>query len=302
MLIIFSQVLILLTFVAIGFILGKTNIVKSEHSKILSSLLVYVFLPSNIFKSFSTNFTVGYITSGYKLLLVSAAIILILLIFAHFAAKLFSKDKYERCIFEYSLIVPNYGYVGYALAEALLGETGLINIMTFALPVSLYIYTIGFSMLTKRGLSLKKLCNPIIIATVLGIIFGLCGITVPNVFLSVISKASSCMAPVSMLLTGIVISGFLLKNIINNIKIYILTIARLIIIPLLIGLVLSLFCKTSIIQTAVLFYALPCGLNTVVFPRLVDENCKTGAGLAIVSTILACITLPIILSVFNVGG
>ncbi len=110
------------------------------------------------------------------------------------------------------------------------------------------------------------------------------------------------MAPVSMLLTGIVISGFSLKSIINNAKIYFLTIARLILIPLLIGFALSLFCETSIVQTAVLFYALPCGMNTVVFPRLVDENCKIGAGLAIVSTILACITLPIILSIFNVGG
>lgn len=302
MLIIFSQVLILLIFVAIGFILGKTNIVKSEHSKILSSLLVYVFLPCNIFKSFSTNFTIGYITGGYKLILASVAIIIILSIFAYFSAKLFSKDKYERYIYEYSLMVPNYGYIGYALAEALLGETGLINIMTFAIPVSLYIYTFAFSKLTKRGFSFKKLCNPTIFATVLGIIFGLCDITVPDVFLSVISKASSCMAPVSMLLTGIVISGFSLKSIINNAKIYFLTIARLILIPLLIGFALSLFCETSIVQTAVLFYALPCGMNTVVFPRLVDENCKIGAGLAIVSTILACITLPIILSIFNVGG
>ncbi len=174
--------------------------------------------------------------------------------------------------------------------------------MTFALPASIYIYTIGFAKLTKRVLSFKKLCNPIIIATVLGIIAGLCDVTLPNTLTNVIEKASGCMAPVSMLLTGIVISRFSLKSIFCNVKAYPLAILRLIIIPTLLGVILSKFCQAYLLQTAILFYALPCGLNTVVFPKLVGEKCEIGAGLALISSILACITLPLILSIFNIGG
>jgi predicted permease len=192
--------------------------------------------------------------------------------------------------------------MGYALAQALLGEAGLMNIMTFAIPVSIYIYTIGFFKLTKRPFSYKKICNPIMIATVLGITAGLCGITLPNAITIVLEKASACMAPVSMLLTGIVISKFSLKSVFCNAKAYPLSILRLIIIPTLLGVVLSIFCDAYLLQTAVLFYALPCGLNTVVFPKLVGEKCEIGASLALTSTILACITLPIILSVFNIVG
>ena len=299
--VIFSQVLILFTFIAIGYILVKANITKSEYSQILSNLLVYVFLPCNIFKTFSKNFTVKYITSGYKIILISTVILLLLLIISHFLAKAFSKEKYERCIYEYSLIVPNYGYIGYALADALLGEAGLVNIMAFALPVSIYIYTIGFAKLTKRGMSLKKLCNPIIIATILGIILGLSGFQIPNVFLKVITRACDCTAPISMLLTGIVIAQFPFKNIIFNAKTYFLTSVRLILIPLLLSLILKPFCDLSIIKIVVLFYALPCGLNTVVFPKSVNENCEIGAGLALVSTTLSGITLPIILGLFSIG-
>lgn len=301
MFVIFSQVLILLIFVAAGFALGKGNIVKTEHTKSLSSLLVYVFLSCNIFKTFSDRFSVAYIAANYKLLLISAAVVCVLLAAAHFAAKLFSKNKYERCIYEYSLIVPNYGYIGYALSEALLGPAGLINFMTFAVPVSLYTYTFGFAKLTKRGASLKKLLNPPIIATVLGIIVGLSGLKLPEVLNDVIDKASGCMAPVSMLFTGVVISGFSFKNILSGVRRYIMVILRLVGIPLLLGVILSLFCEDYVVQTAVLFYALPCGLNTVVFPRLVDENCEIGAGLALISTVLSCITLPIILTLFHIG-
>ena len=296
---IFSQVLLLIIFVAVGFSLSKVGVVKNEHSQILSSLLTYVFLPCNIFKNFSKNFTVQYLTDRYLLVIISTALIVILITAAYFAAKLFSKDNYERCIYEYSLIIPNYGYMGYALAQALLGEVGVINIMTFALPVSLYIYTVGFAKLTKRGLSLKKLCNPIIIATALGIIVGLSGIGVGDLLTNVLETASKCMAPVSMLLAGIVISGFSLKRILGDKKAYVLSFIRLIAVPITLGLVLRLFFEPYLVQTVVLFYALPCGLNTVVFPRLVNENCEIGASQALISTLLSCFTLPLILSIFH---
>lgn len=301
MFVIFSQVLILLTFVGIGFALGKGNVVKTEHTKILSSLLVYVFLSCNIFKTFSTRFSLAYITANYRLLLISTAVLCVLLVAAHFTAKLFSKNKYNQYIYEYSLAIPNYAYVGYALAEALFGQAGLIDFMTFAVPVSLYIYIFGFAKLTKQGASLKKLCNPAIISTVLGIAVGLSGFALPDVLATVLDKSSGCMAPVSMLLTGIVISKSSLKNMLGTAKSYGFVMLRLLGIPLLLGSILCLFCEKEVAQTAILFYALPCGLNTVVFPRLVGENCEIGAGLALISTVLSCITIPIVLTAFHIG-
>ena len=51
---------------------------------------------------------------------------------------------------------------------------------------------------------------------------------------------------------------------------------------------------------ACFIYALPCGLNTVVFPKLVGENCSVGASLAFVSNILACITIPLVMSLAGI--
>lgn len=302
MFVIFSQVLILLIFMTIGFVLGKANVVKTEHTKILSSLLVYVFGTCNAFKVFSARFTPVYISTNYRLFLISAAMLCVLLVVAHLAAKVFSKNKYERYIYEYSMVIPNFGYIGVALAEALFGQEGLLNFMVFSVPVSLYTNSVGFAKLTKRGASLKKLCNPAIISMILGIIAGLSGFTVPDVLADVINKASACMAPVSMLLAGIVVSGFTFKSMLSNGKSYGLVMLRLVVIPLLLGTVLRLFCEQHVVQTAILFYALPCGLNTVVFPRLVDENCQIGAGLALISTVLSCVTIPVILTIFHMGG
>ena len=41
-------------------------------------------------------------------------------------------------------------------------------------------------------------------------------------------------------------------------------------------------------------------MNTIVFPKLVNEDCRAGAGLAVVSTVLACATIPVVMSyIFN---
>ena len=45
-------------------------------------------------------------------------------------------------------------------------------------------------------------------------------------------------------------------------------------------------------------FAMPCGLNTIVFPRLVGEKCEIGAGLAFISSILSLITLPLLVQIF----
>jgi predicted permease len=187
--------------------------------------------------------------------------------------------------------------MGYALTESLLGTAGLLNIMLFSLPISLYNYSGAFSMLTKKKLTPKQLLQPSILAILLGSAVGLSGLPVPSLPGEVVTMASSCMAPISMLLTGIVVSGYSLRALFGHKPLYFVTALRLVIIPCLLGLATKLIYPPAL-PSVLLLYAMPTGLNTILFPRLVGENCEIGAGLACVSTVLSCVTIPLILSIF----
>ncbi len=300
MTVIFEQVFILLVFGAVGYGLAKADIIKADHSKMLSGLLVYVFSSCNTFRTFATNFNVEYLKSNYLLILVSIIILVVLSLIAHFASKLFSEKKYTRYVYEYSMIIPNFGYMGYALAESLLGAMGLLSVMVFSIPMSIYIYLIAFCILAKRPFSPKGLLNVMTITMILGMIAGLFEIKMPALVNSILDTSRACMAPTSMILAGVVISKFRIKEILSNVRVYIITVLRLIVIPVFVGLALSMFFPLSIVQPAVIFLAMPCGLNTVVFPDLVGEDCRVGAGLALVSSLLSCITIPIVLSLFGI--
>ena len=300
--VVFEQVFTLFLFAAVGYTLSRCGVVSTAHSRILSSLLVYVFLPCNIFRTFAANCTVAYLGANYRTVLAAACLLIVLAAVMELVSRLFSREDYERKIYRYSLIIANYGYMGYALAESLLGSAGLMNVMMFAMPLSVYTYTVGFCSLTKRGFSLKKLLNPVMLAMVLGIAAGLIGVPVPSVIGGVMSKASGCMAPVSMLLAGIVISEFPLKDLLREPRTYILCALRLIVIPVVFGSAIRLLGRREIVEASVVLLAMPCGLNTIVFPKIVGENCRIGAGLAFISNIAACITIPLVFALFGIGG
>ena len=156
MLIVLEQVAILFVFAIVGYILSRVKIVKSEQAQILSNLLVYVFLPANIIKTFAKNCTLEYICERYNILTVGFISMITIAVLAHFGAKLLSKNLYNRKVYEYSMVVPNFGYMGSALAESLIGTEGLLDCMMIFIPVSLYTYTVGYCMLAKRELSFKK--------------------------------------------------------------------------------------------------------------------------------------------------
>ena len=301
MLMVLKQVLVLFSFAAIGFYLAVSKKIKTEHTPILSSLLVNVLLPFNVFKTFSQNFTKDYVLDNYELLIYSSLVILSLTIIMHFVAKLFDKRRYEQNICEYSLIIPNYGYMGYPMAEAIGGATGLLNAMVFGFPISFYTYTVGYCNLSKMKITFRKLFNPVMVSMLLGAIFGFSGVKIPYLLSDLFGKASACMGPVSMLLVGMVVSEFNFKELLSMKRVYIITALRLVIIPVLIGLILMPFNKTAM-EVAVITFAMPCGLNTIIFPRLVGEDCRIGAGLALLSNILACVTIPLVLALFNITG
>lgn len=299
--IVLEQVCLLIAFAAVGYTLSKTKIADSKHSKLLSVLCLYIFLPAKVFNTFATRFTPEYLSAKYPLLVVAAVVVAAMALISIPLSRLLTKDGYQRSVLQYSLTIPNYGYIGYALAEGIFGGEVLLDVMMFAFPLCLYNYTVSYCMLTKSKGSLKKLFNPVTMAMVLGAAVGLLGIDLPQIADTFLSKASACMSPASMLLTGMVISDYKLKDLLSRWQIYVVVALRLLVIPCTVALSLRLLALDTLVIPALMVMAMPCGLNTIVFPKLIGEDCKIGASLAFVSSILCCATIPLCLLLFGNG-
>ena len=298
MIAIFGQVFIMVAFFLTGYVLCKTKLLSSEHSKPLSVLLIYVFFPLMSFKTFSVQFTVDYLQEKSMLLIVSAVLIPVLAIVSRLISKLLGGNHYEQDVNTYSISTPNIGYMGYPLAEAVYGTGGMLDCMMFGLPMTIYINTVGYNMLTsgKKQKSIwSKIFTPGMIGILVGCFVGIIGLKLPATVMDIAQMGSNCVAPVSMLLTGIALSEFPIKKLLSNKTVYIICVLRLVLVPLVVWGLVKVCGFQSVLIPAVLLYAMPCGMNTIVFPKLVDNDCELGAGTVLISTAISLITIPLTL-------
>lgn len=134
MTVVFEQIFLLLVFIGLGYFLGKTGRAENSFSKLLSQLGFYIFLPSNVFRTFANNFNMEYLSANYPLIIVSVVFVVAMMFMGIPISKLLSKDAYQQAIYRYSLISSNYGYVGYALAGSIFGDQVLLSVMMFTIP------------------------------------------------------------------------------------------------------------------------------------------------------------------------
>ena len=298
MLAMFVQVLIMLIFCVIGYTLCKVKLVNPEHSKLLSVILIYIFFPLMSFKTFSSQFTVTYLQEKGSLLLVSAVLIPVVVMISKFFGKRMGGDTYQKNVNEYSMAIPNIGYMGYPLAGALYGTAGMLDCMMFGLPMTIYINTVGYNMLTAgkgQKTIFQKILTPSMYGILSGCLVGITGLQLPPLVFEIAGMGSNCVAPISMMLTGMAISQFSFKELLCNRKVYFICAVRIVLMPLVVWMLVKLCGFTSALMPAVLLYAMPCGMNTIVFPKLVDEDCRLGAGTVLVSTLVSMLTIPLCL-------
>ena len=222
-------------------------------------------------------------------------------------SKLMTKDSYIQKIYTYGLSFSNFGFMGNAVVSSLFPDI-FFEYLIFTLPLWTMIYTWGVPKLLIDGEgkkrtfkeAIKPFINPMFIAMIIGMIIGLLGIKLPQWITSLITVSGDCMSPVAMLLTGVVVSAISLKKTFTNIPIYILSVIRLIVMPLIFIFVARFLpLSETVFLCALCSLAMPLGLSTIVIPSAMGKDTTVAAGMALISHLLSCITIPLIFSLIG---
>lgn len=302
-----NQVLALVLLIVVGYILVKTKILKDEASGMLAKLETYIFCPAVVLQSAMQNFTVDKIKSAGILFGLGFAITLVIIPFAVLLAKAFTKDSYMQNVYKYGFTFANYGYMGNAVVLALFPDYFFEYIM-FTLPLSIIIYAwiVPAWLLADTGATLtakdklKNIINPMFIGLIVGMIIGISKLPIPDWFSATVASSANCMSPIAMLLTGIAVASTDLKKTFANGKIYAICFIRLIAIPLIfVGVLYLVKPADNIIICAMCAFAMPLGMNPIIFPRAYGRDTSVAAGLTVVSHLVSALTIPIIFTIVN---
>ena len=311
-----NPMLTLFICIAVGFILRKTNILGDGASTVLAKLENWVFVPALNFSAMAQYFKVQTLISHASNLIFSSLSLAVSVVLTLILVGFFIKDKhaYETGVYKYALTFANSGYMGDPIILAIFGISGLSFYKIVTLPMNILTYSWGLNLLVPKGEKkqsfIKNLVNAPMLGMLLGIIAGLTGLgdtlSLPSLaFLSsVIDSLKSCMGPVAMLIAGLTIANFNLKKTFTNLKVYILSFLRLVLIPIIVigsvfalkelaNLFFSLSVDNSILYLLFFTVATPMGMNTIVFPQAFGGDATLGASMTAVSHTLCIISIPL---------
>lgn len=305
-----QQLMMMASLMVAGFLLRKKNIVPENTGVALSKLETYIFVPSLSIINQLNNCTVETFVNNSKLILYGAVIIAVAIPLGVLLSRVFVRQNaYTRNVYQYGLTFSNYGFIGNFIILGVWGDLMFYKYTMFTFILAIACNSWGLYMLIPKGQAslwknLKKgLTAPPMLALFFGIICGLLNLKqyFPDFLLSALDNASKCMGPAAMLLSGMVIAGYNIKELMANKKVYILALVRLILIPSAFLIVLKLLNVSEEIMILLLVaFASPLGMNTIVYPAAYGGETKTGASMTMISSALCVITLPIMYYLFVV--
>ena len=317
-LLVLQQMLMMFLIIAVGYFLAKKKLIPEKTGTAIAKLETYFFVPCLSFSTQLNRCTPETFRDNGTMILFGLGIGIIAVLIGWPLSRLFIRDpkpgspeEYQRNIYWYSLSMSNYGYMGNFIIKGIWGEDGLYRYMLFTFFIGILIYGWGMSILIPKGQNDKSvwdnikrgLLTPPFIAVTSGILCGLIGLRpyVPEFVMTAMTNAGNCMGPCAMLLAGIMIGSYSMKDLVTNKKIYLLSFLRLILIPAVFVTVLKLIgVREDITLFALIAFCCPLGLNTIVFPAAYGGETRTGASMTLVSSVLAVITIPVMYLIFNV--
>jgi len=301
-----SQMIYLFSLIAVGYVLAKFEVLPSGTDKVIAKLENNIFIPCLVASTFISNFTKDKIASAGLLFGLSFGIMAIILPLSVLVPKLIVKDKYTRDIYTYGLAFSNFGFMGNSVVNALFPQY-FMEYLIFTLPlwILIYLWGVPFLLMPRSENSgilkrLKNFVNPMFIGMLIGGVIGILSIKLPSSMDTAVNTLGSCMSPMAMILTGVTVAKINIKRVLIDYKIYIVSFIRLLVIPIVfMGIFMCFDCSQVFLICAVSSLAMPLGLNTLVIPSAYGKDTSTAAGMALISHVLSCITIPLVFLIFE---
>ena len=295
-----TNVGVLYIIVAVGYICDKAGVYTEETARKTVNFLLYFVASCTLINSFikieATPDTVGKFFTAFAM---SAATHTIAILINTLTFR--NKENEKNAVYKFASIYGNVAFMALPLAQAVLGDEGVLYCAGGAVVFNLFTFTHGVKLMGKAGtkLSIKKLLvNPGVIATVVGLPIFLTGVDIPYLIGRPIEMLADLNTPVAMLVFGTYLSRTDLKTMLFDKKIYAVALMKLIILPMICMGVYYAFGLSGTLLTAVIITAsVPSANNTFMFASVYGRDTATASKTVALVSFLSILTMPVIIAI-----
>lgn len=301
-----EQIIQLFLMIFMGFLIVKAKLLNSEDSKILSIIVLYLIIPCVIINAFQVDYTPQTVKGLLIALAGSVMTQVILLIVVSILGKVFHLNEVEVASIYYS----NSGNLIVPIVMFILGKEWVLYGCVFMSVQLVFIWTHCKKIISRESVYdwRKIVLNINMISIAIGIVLFLTRIHLPAIINNTLSAVGSMIGPASMIVTGMLFAGMDFKQIFANKRVYFVSFFRLIIVP-----VIALFLiKCSQLSTfssngnklmMIVFLAIitPSASTVTQMCQVYGNDSQYASAINVVTTLLAIVTMPLMVMLFQIA-
>ncbi len=299
----FKVVFPILVYVSIGYFFKIIKLYDGNSIKIANDLVFKLFLPCLLFYNIYT--TEINEVFNVNLIVYAVSFILILFVLLMAVVPLFIKDNGKRGVFIQGIFRSNFVLFGLPVTTALLGEgnAGLTSIsIAFIVPLYNVLAVICLETFRKSKVNFMNILkgiikNPLIISSVLGVIFLVFKIEMPDFCSNVIRDLSRVATPLALIGLG---GSFTFSAVKGNIK----TLSFLLALKLIVVPVTAIFLSAYVfgfrgaaIVMLISAFASPTAVSSFTMAQSMGGDSDLAAQTVVFTSIFSILTVFIIVAV-----
>lgn len=299
---VFFQMLAILVMIGAGYLMTRFKMMDGHTNSQMSNMIVNVFNPCLILAGAANS--VGQIslelmgTTAFA----AAGMFVIFIIAGMILSPFFDREREQRMLFQLMFVFSNLGFIGIPVVSSILGPEYVVYVTEFMLIYTLVFYTYGVALMDgKFSLSsLKAMINPGTVFGLAAIVVIICGIRLPGFIKTSITYLGNVTSPMALVAVGFTLAHSDLKKIFCQLRLYLFSLIKLLILPLLMLPLLTLVTdNASLISVCMIMFGMPIGNMPLILGTQKGIDGATCGSAIILTTLLCVFTIPILLAVIG---
>lgn len=292
-----EQVFIMLVLILIGFAFTKKGLITKAGTKDISAILLTIVTPCVLIKAYQIDYSSEIVRELLMSFVLSILIHIVFIVLSYILCR-YEKNSEKRISIIFTCAYSNCGFMGIPLLAATLGDKGVLLGSAYLATFNVLVWTHGYCMYGRsiKYLSLKNLIkNPGVIGVCLALVLFFTRIRIQGPLKDIVGYCASLNTPLAMFLLGTYLARNNFKKAVAESGIYIVTIIKLIVFPLI---AVFLFCligtDSFLATTLVLSAACPAAAISPIFAEKFDMDTGYPSQIVSVTTLISILTIPLV--------
>ena len=301
----FKQIAALFLIIGVGFVMHKCRVIDDTATVRYSRLILNISLPAQIIQAFVSqqgSVSKQMVLVMFGISLCAYALYAVVGVLFWYVARV---PVHQRGTYLFMMMFGNVGFMGFPLIEAILGSKAMIYAVIFNVVFSVLVYSIGIHLIAgkEEGVRFdwKKLVNMPLAAAVISILLYFGNISLPGVVMRSLEFMGNITTPVAMLILGATIAGMPMRELFDEWRIYLFTIVKLAVLPL-----IAILCmknlpvrSETVAGCMVILSATPVATNATMLAIEYGGDVKLASKGIFFTTILCMISIPLITAIYR---